>query len=90
MGMLDESWCASCGGHIEYTEDESTQCGPCEREYAVNVIESMIAWVENRKNQLEEELSMNLQGGPATEYLEGAVETATEILAELQDKYVNA
>ena len=90
--MRDESWCATCGGHIEFTEDESTNCGPCEREFAINCIESMLVWVENRKNELEQELSntSELQELPRYTYLEGAVETATEILLELQDKYVNA
>ena len=32
MGMYDESWCASCGAGMHYTEDEDVTCYRCDQE----------------------------------------------------------
>jgi hypothetical protein len=89
MGIKDESWCASCGEGMNYTEDENANCGTCEKDYAITLVEGMIRYVENLKNELEEKFSV-AGGRDTNDYLEGAVETATEIHAELVDRYQNA
>jgi hypothetical protein len=90
MGMRDESWCAGCGCSIPYTEDETTQCGPCEREDAIRLVEGMLYYIENLKNELEERLT-NADGADSIyPYLEGAVEYTDLILLEMKDRYQNA
>ena len=32
MGMYDQSWCASCGAGMLYTEDENVTCYRCDQE----------------------------------------------------------
>jgi len=32
MGMRDQSWCASCGAGMFYTEDENVTCYKCDQE----------------------------------------------------------
>ena len=32
MGMRDQSWCASCGAGMLYTEDENVTCYRCDQE----------------------------------------------------------
>jgi hypothetical protein len=32
MGMRDQSWCASCGAGMLYTEDENVTCYKCDQE----------------------------------------------------------
>ena len=32
MGMRDQSWCASCGAGMLYTEDEDVTCYRCDEE----------------------------------------------------------
>jgi hypothetical protein len=32
MGMRDQSWCASCGAGMLYTEDENATCYKCDQE----------------------------------------------------------
>ena len=32
MGMRDQSWCASCGAGMLYTEDENATCYRCDQE----------------------------------------------------------
>ena len=32
MGMRDQSWCASCGAGMLYTEDEDVTCYRCDQE----------------------------------------------------------
>ena len=32
MGMRDQSWCASCGAGMLYTEDEDVTCYKCDQE----------------------------------------------------------
>jgi hypothetical protein len=32
MGMYDQSWCASCGAGMLYTEDENATCYRCDQE----------------------------------------------------------
>ena len=90
MGMRDESWCAGCGCSITYTEDEYAQCGTCEKDDAINFIESIIRYVENQKNELEHRLTLADGADSIYPYLEGAVETADLILLEIKDRYQNA
>ena len=90
MGMRDESWCAGCGGHIQFTEDEDAMCGACEKDIAIDFIEGVIRYVENTKNELEERLQFADGADPVYNYLEGAVEYTDLILLEIKDRYQNA
>lgn len=90
MGMRDESWCAGCGCSITYTEDETAQCGTCERDDAIGFIEGIINYIENEKNELEERLQLADGADPVYNYLEGAVEYVDLILLEVKDRYQNA
>lgn len=91
MGIKDNSWCGGCGESIPFTADQNAECGKCEKETAVNFIESYIAYMTNHLAELEEELSqyadMDTNMVP---YLEGAVETTGHLLAKLVDRYQNA
>jgi hypothetical protein len=89
MGMRDESWCDSCGTSLPYSEEDVT-CGPCEKEVAIDLFESIIRYVENTKNELEERLQLADGADPVYNYLEGAVEYTDLILLEIKDKYQNA
>jgi hypothetical protein len=91
MGMMDESWCASCGVGMRYTEDENAECGKCEKETAVNFIESFIAYMTNHLAGLEETLTNQPESeGSQIDYLEGAIEATDHLLAKLVDRYQNA
>lgn len=90
MGMRDESWCAGCGCSISYTDDETAQCGTCERDDAMYFIEGMIRYIENQKNELEERLTIADGADSIVPYLEGAIEYTDVILLEIKDRYVNA
>jgi hypothetical protein len=90
MGMYDESWCNSCGCSVPYSEDEYVCCGPCERETAVDLIEGIIRYTENLKNELEERLTTVDGADTIYHYLEGAVEYTDLILLEMKDRYQNA
>lgn len=88
--MYDNSWCAGCGCSINYTEDDTAQCGTCERDDAIDFIEGVIRYIENEKNELEERLT-NCDGADTIyHYLEGAVEYVDLILMEVKDRYQNA
>ena len=91
MGMSDETWCMSCGKSQPY-EDSDVTCGECERSLTIDFIESFLRHLIDKKNELEEELSANspLFDAPAYHYLEGKVETISDILLELEDRYRNA
>jgi len=91
MGLYDEdTWCQACGKGLPYSENDVT-CGECENQYSIDFIESFLRYLANRKNEFEEELSANspLFDAPTYHYLEGKVETISEILLELEDRYRN-
>lgn len=98
MGMRDESWCCSCGGHIPFTEDENAQCGPCATDEGIEAIESIIRLIENKYNECEQALSdindkyadgsfFDKQDSSMVDYYEGAVETLGVVLHKAKEIY---
>lgn len=77
MGMRDESWCAGCGGHIEYTEDESAMCGDCGKNEVLEYIKSHLSdLLEERENVSE------FNESSEWDYISGAIESCEHILAK--------
>lgn len=89
MGMRDESWCNFCGAGMHYTEDEDAICGECAIEQGTDVIEAIIRYIENHKNELEHRLELADGADSLYHYLEGAVETSDLILDKVKDLYQN-
>lgn len=87
MGMRDQSWCASCGCGIMYTENEDAMCGDCATEIGTEFAETIIRYITNLKNELEHRLELADGADSLYPYLEGAVETADTILEKAQDLY---
>jgi len=60
MGMRDQSWCASCGAGMLYTEDENVTCYRCDQE-EYNKIETksskFLEYMKIHKVSLEQDLS---------------------------------
>ena len=50
--MYDESWCASCGAGMHYTEDEDAKCGECASEQAQDVSTRSSKFMEYMKIHL--------------------------------------
>jgi hypothetical protein len=91
MGMQDESWCASCGEGMHYTPDEDANCGKCEKDFAIDFIETQIAYMANHLEGLEQALQdMGDSDSFQVFYLEGAIEATDHLLSQLKDKYQNA
>ena len=91
MGMFDESWCASCGEGMHYTEDDTAECGKCEKETAIALFEKIIAYMTNHLAELEEQLTIESVNESAnTDYLEGTIEATEHLLAKTIDMYQNA
>jgi len=75
MGMYDESWCASCGGHIEYTEDENAVCGECAHD-------EILLFMKKHKEQMEEELLEVKEFTETHDVLLGGIETLDYVLTK--------
>lgn len=91
MGMKDESWCASCGEGMHYTDEPDANCGACEKEYAIALFEKIIAYMTNHLAELEETLTVESENESAnTDYLEGAIEATDHLLDKVKDFYQNA
>jgi len=60
MGMRDQSWCASCGAGMLYTEDENVTCYRCDQE-EYNKIETksskFLEYMKIHKVSLEQDLA---------------------------------
>jgi hypothetical protein len=91
MGMYDESWCASCGKGMHYTEDQTAECGECQKDFAIDFIEKVIAYMTNHLAGLEEELTTLSENESANnDYLEGSIEATDHLLHKVKDMYQNA
>lgn len=98
MGMHDESWCDACGTSLPYSEDDVT-CGSCEKEFAIDFIESFLNYLSKyvkdlikvSKEATDDNVSLNDdEYFESDEYYRGAIESGREILLELEDRYRNA
>ena len=62
MGMRDQSWCASCGAGMLYTEDENVTCYRCDQE-EYNKIETksskFLEYMKIHLISLEQDLESN-------------------------------
>lgn len=89
MGMRDESWCNDCGEGITFTEDEEALCGECATDRGIEMIESIIRYIENQKNEFEHRLELADGADSVYHYLEGCVETSDLFLHKVKDLYQN-
>jgi hypothetical protein len=89
MGMRDQSWCASCGAGMLYTEDENVTCYKCDQE-EYNKIETksskfleymkihLISLNQDLEGDYNVQSKINIQGQiMATEHL---MSVATDIM----------
>jgi len=89
MGMRDQSWCASCGAGMLYTEDENVTCYRCDQE-EYNKIETksskfleymkihLISLNQDLEGDYNVQSKINIQGQiMATEHL---LSVATDIM----------
>ena len=96
MGMRDQSWCASCGAGMLYTEDENVTCYRCDQE-EYNKIETksskFIEYMKIHLISLNQDLEMNPESinvidipGQiyATEHL---LSVATDIMNSTNERY---
>jgi len=62
MGMRDQSWCASCGAGMLYTEDENVTCYRCDQE-EYNKLETksskFLEYMKIHLISLKQDLEMN-------------------------------
>lgn len=91
MGMYDESWCASCGKGMHYTNDEDAMCGDCASEFANAKMEKLLEFIQMKHDEHESELSriwnsdvdmFNNDQSSMMDYHEGAVEALGIVLAK--------
>jgi hypothetical protein len=96
MGMRDQSWCASCGAGMLYTEDENVTCYRCDQE-EYNKIETksskFLEYMKIHLISLKQDLEMNPESinvidipGQiyATEHL---LSVATDIMNSTNERY---
>ena len=96
MGMRDQSWCASCGAGMLYTEDENATCYRCDQE-EYNKLETrsskfmeymklhLISLNQDMDKDLNVESKINIQGQiMATEHL---LSVATDIMNNSNERY---
>jgi len=86
MGMYDQSWCASCGAGMLYTEDENVTCYRCDQE-EYNKIETkfskFLEYIKIHKISMEQDLD-NVDGADyMLPYLEGAIAVSNHYLEVL-------
>jgi len=95
MGMRDQSWCASCGAGMLYTEDENVTCYRCDQE-EYNKIETksskfleymkihLISLNQDLEADYNVQSKINIQGQiMATEHL---LSVATDIMNETNER----
>lgn len=83
MGMLDESWCASCGAGMHYTADESAMCGNCTEDSIIKYIQEHV--LELKQSVEDANNDMPIQEDEyyeADEWYEGAIDALEHILAK--------
>jgi len=95
--MYDESWCASCGAGMHYTEDEDAKCGECASEQAQDVSTRSSKFMEYMKihlislNQdLEDELYLfrtnrDNHDSSKIDYLNGQIVATRHLLSVVHD-----
>ena len=96
MGMRDQSWCASCGAGMLYTEDEDVTCYRCDQE-EYNKLETrsskfieymklhLISLNQDMEADYNVQSKINIQGQiMATEHL---LSVATDIMNSTNERY---
>ena len=97
MGMHDESWCGSCGTSLPYA-DHDVFCGSCVADDFEKFVGSFIKYLGNHVERLirtseEAKAGVELDEDEYFEsdaYYQGAIETAREILLEIEERFRNA
>lgn len=98
MGMYDESWCASCGTSITYTDNEDAMCGDCATEIGTEFAESLITFIQIKHDEHEYALSELVHKHESGElysdedagmmdYHEGAVEALSVVLNKAKEMF---
>ena len=98
MGMRDQSWCASCGAGMLYTEDENVTCYKCDQE-DYNKLETrsskFIEYMKIHLISLEQDLDKHRpEDVLLVEYIEGQIiatrhllSVATDIMNSTNERY---
>jgi hypothetical protein len=96
MGMRDQSWCASCGAGMLYTEDENVTCYRCDQE-EYNKIETksskFLEYMKIHLISLRQDLELAQDHAPLKDdeydesdsYYQGAIETMEHLLSVATD-----
>ena len=93
MGMRDQSWCASCGAGMLYTEDENVTCYRCDQEEYNKIETKSSKFLEYMKihrisliQDMEaiEDHEVTNEGYPK-EYLQGAIAATEHLLSVATD-----
>ena len=95
--MHDESWCGSCGTSLPYA-DHDVFCGSCVSDDFEKFVGSLIKYLGNHVERLirtseEAKAGVELDEDEYFEsdaYYQGAIETAREILLEIEERFRNA
>ena len=86
MGMYDESWCASCGAGMHYTEDEDAECGACAQDAPDKLIE-LIEYIKIHRISLIQDNANLIQDTDAADwnFLQGQIIGVEHILSVATD-----
>jgi len=89
MGMYDQSWCASCGAGMLYTEDENVTCYRCDQE-EYNKLETrsskFIEYMKIHLISLNQDLDKHRpEDTLLVEYIEGQIVATRHLLSVATD-----
>ena len=87
--MYDQSWCASCGAGMLYTEDENVTCYRCDQE-EYNKLETrsskFMEYMKIHLISLEQDLDKHRpEDVLLVEYIEGQIEATRHLLSVATD-----
>jgi len=85
MGMYDESWCASCGASLPYSE-EDVECGKCAQDAPDKLIE-LIEYIQIHRISLIQDNANLIQDTDAADwnFLQGQIIGVEHILSVALD-----
>ena len=92
MGMYDESWCASCGASLPYSE-EDVECGKCAQDAPDKLIE-LIEYIQIHLISLNQDMedaqylfrtNRDDHNSSKIDYLNGQISATTHLLSVALD-----
>ena len=84
MGMYDESWCASCGAGMHYTEDEDAECGACAQDAPDKLIE-LIEYIKIHLISLRQDLDPLDKSDNEIIFIQGQMKATEHLLSVAND-----